>query len=69
MLRTWPNLGDWIEFCFFYHLACQTLFLGRGLSVSHNLAHCLNDWKPQTNAASLLDTKKTFLDDEKNFKD
>ena len=41
MVGAWPNLGDWVELGFFYHLACQTLVLRQGLNVSHNLAHCL----------------------------
>ena len=44
---------------FFCHLSwpAEVYYLDRGLSVPHNLAHCLRDWKPQF-VASLLDRKK-----------
>ena len=57
MLGTLPNLWDRVEFQFSYLMACKTLVFRQGLSVPHNLAHCLKDGKPQTNVVSLLDTK------------
>ena len=47
-------------------LTCQTLIVSRGLSVSHNIAHCQKDWEKQTYSKHRVVYKNKLADGDQN---